>query len=624
MKPIETVLLVEDNPGDARLVLETFKEQDTHNTELIHVDCMRAAEKHLAEHVVDIILLDPGLPDALGLEAVQRAHAAAPRTPLVVLTGLDDEAMAVQALKEGAQDYLVKGQLETRALMRALRYASERKRMEWLKDDFVATVSHELRTPLTSISGSLGLLVGHWASTMPDSAARLLAIAHKNSQRLVRLINDILDIEKLEAGLNVFNFSRVDVRALINQTIEANRGFAESYDVRIRLCAGSMEAEVDADPDRLAQVVTNLLSNAIKFSPARSEVVIAVEKSSDVVRVSVRDHGPGVPPDFKQRIFERFAQADSTNSRQRGGTGLGLSIVKQIVERLHGEVGFDDAPGGGTIFYVDLPASDGSASWEVDLEASSSAARVLLCDDDRDTAIAARGRLQLAGFAVDFAFQDTAALERASAIRYAAVVIHLQLPDGDKRALVRGLRALAHYRKTPIIVISADPKQARDDIRSRDLNVSEWLGMPVDLEHLVQILATLIEWEPHRRPCILHVDDDHEVLTAVKEALHTIADVVSVDSVTSAREALLTHRVDLAVLDILLDANSGLELLPDLRDHKGNAIPIIIFSAKSEGLQCDEQINGVLTKSSTSLEDLAATIRHRLAHLPAVTIKEVA
>jgi signal transduction histidine kinase len=355
MKSIKTILLIEDNPGDARLVRETLNEQAPHYTELTHVGCMREAEKYLAEHTVDIILLDPGLPDAQGLQAVRRAHTAAPGVTLVVLTNLDDESLATQAMREGAQDYLVKGQIETRALLRALRYAIERKRLDQLKDEFVSTVSHELRTPLTSISASLGLLMGKAAGNLPDPMARLLAIAHTNSERLVRLVNDILDIEKMQSGRVVFNFARVDVRSLVEQAIEGNRELAESYGVRIRLEDTSAVCDVRADPDRLAQVVTNLLSNALKFSPAQDEVVVAIEEATDAVRISVRDHGAGISVDFKPHIFERFAQADATNVRQNGGTGLGLSIVKQIVDRLGGEVGFADAPGGGTIFHVALP-----------------------------------------------------------------------------------------------------------------------------------------------------------------------------------------------------------------------------------------------------------------------------
>jgi len=237
----------------------------------------------------------------------------------------------------------------------AIRNISVRKRLERLKDEFVATVSHELRTPLTSISGSLGLLTGTMAGNLPDATRRLLAIAHENSQRLVRLVNNILDINKLESGLVAFKFGRVEVRSLVERAIEANRGFAEHYGVRIRLDDAACFGDVRADPDRLTQVVTNLLSNSIKFSPADTQVLVKIEKRPGVIRLSVRDHGAGIPADFKPSVFEKFAQADTTNVRETGGTGLGLSIVKQIVDRLGGETGFTDAPGGGTVFHVELP-----------------------------------------------------------------------------------------------------------------------------------------------------------------------------------------------------------------------------------------------------------------------------
>jgi PAS domain S-box-containing protein len=232
---------------------------------------------------------------------------------------------------------------------------SERNRTERLKDEFVSNVSHELRTPLTSIAGALGLLVGNAGNTLPSSTLRLLKIAQANSQRLVRLVNSILDMEKIESGKVVFVLKQVEARTLVEQAIEANRGFADGFGVRIRLDAASETVDLRGDPDWLIQVVTNLLSNAIKFSPPGEEVVVAIEKRGGNIRVSVRDHGHGVPDDFKARIFEKFAQADATDARTNGGTGLGLNIVKQIVKRLGGEVGFGDAPGGGAIFHVELP-----------------------------------------------------------------------------------------------------------------------------------------------------------------------------------------------------------------------------------------------------------------------------
>jgi signal transduction histidine kinase len=352
---IKNVLLVEDNPGDARLLREMFSEDRSLKVELTCVSFMAEAEKHLAANVVDVVLLDLGLPDAQGLAAIRRARAAAPSIPLVVLTGMDDEELAAQSLQEGAQDYLIKGQIEIRGLLRALRYAGERKRLERLKDEFVSTVSHELRTPLTSITGSLGLLMGKAAGILPKSAERLLEIAHTNSVRLVRLVNDILDIEKLESGRAAFDLKRVGVGSLVGQMVEDIRGMAEGHQVKLRIEAAAAIDEVRADTDRLGQVITNLLSNAVKFSAPNDEVVITIANRADLVRISVRDHGPGISDEFKPHVFERFAQADATDARRKGGTGLGLSIVKGIVERLSGEVGFGDAPGGGTIFYVELP-----------------------------------------------------------------------------------------------------------------------------------------------------------------------------------------------------------------------------------------------------------------------------
>jgi PAS domain S-box-containing protein len=242
---------------------------------------------------------------------------------------------------------------------------SERLRIEGLKDEFVATVSHELRTPLTSIAGALNLLFNDAGGTLPMHVKRLLTIAHANSQRLVRLVNNILDIEKIESGKVVFVQKRVEVRSLVEEAIEANRGFADGFGVRIRLDPASAAGDIRGDPDWLLQVVTNLLSNAVKFSPAAEEVEVAIENLSGNIRISVRDHGHGVPEDFKYRIFEKFAQADVSDARQLGGTGLGLSIVKQIVTRLGGEVSFGDAPGGGAIFHVELPG------WQQETEAAS-------------------------------------------------------------------------------------------------------------------------------------------------------------------------------------------------------------------------------------------------------------
>jgi PAS domain S-box-containing protein len=514
--------------------------------------------------------------------------------------------------------------LESAEGILVIRDISARKHSERLKDEFVSTVSHELRTPLTSISSSLGLLAEQWASELPQSAARLLAIAHTNSQRLVRLINDILDIEKLESSRVVFNLSEVNLRSLVEHAIEENRGFADSYGVRVRLDAASAASEVNADPDRLAQVVTNLLSNAIKFSPAGEEVLVAVENNGNVVRVSVRDHGAGVPDDFKPHVFEKFSQADGTTSRQKGGTGLGLSIVKQIVERLGGKVGFDDAPGGGTIFHVELPAWNENIAGEVDLDSDPDAVRILLCEDDRDAAIVLRKALRRAGYAVDFAYTMSAGVVRMEAARYAAILVDLKLPGGDGIDLILRIRANAHHRDTPIIVIAGDPDWGRNDVRSSHLNILEWLRKPLDFEHLVLALKTALAPRQPKRLRILHVDDDGDVLALVAHALRSTADVISADSLVSARLVLATERIDVVVLDIAVGADSGLDLLPDLRDSLGDALPVIVFATNGAGVPCDEQVQATFSKSSASLDHLREEVRERLALLPTRPIMEAA
>ncbi len=232
---------------------------------------------------------------------------------------------------------------------------------EELKNQFLANMTHELRTPTTSIMGSVSLVASGAAGPLPERARGLLEIARTNGERLVRLINDILDLEKVEAGMMTFDLQHIDVRRLIEEEICRIQSFAAPYQVTVRLDPDAATGIVLADPGRLAQVMSNLLSNAIKFSPAGGEVTVAIATRAKRIRISVRDHGPGIPEAFRSRIFNKFIQVDKSDPRTRSGTGLGLCIVKQIVDHLKGEVGFEPAPGGGSVFYVTLPLDESYA-----------------------------------------------------------------------------------------------------------------------------------------------------------------------------------------------------------------------------------------------------------------------
>jgi len=232
---------------------------------------------------------------------------------------------------------------------------SELKASERLKDEFIANVSHELRTPLTSIHGSLGLLGGGVSGELSEASAKLVRIAQENSQRLIRLIDDILSIAKIESEKMQFHLQPVAINDLIALAIEANQDFAKQYGVRLQAQPGIREARVLADMDRLMQVLTNLLSNAVKHSLKGGVVLVDVQRQDGYWRVSVVDNGSGIPESFRDRIFSKFAQADGSDRRKGGGTGLGLSICKAIIDRLGGRIGFESESHVRTSFHFDLP-----------------------------------------------------------------------------------------------------------------------------------------------------------------------------------------------------------------------------------------------------------------------------
>jgi PAS domain S-box-containing protein len=232
---------------------------------------------------------------------------------------------------------------------------TERNRIDRMKSEFIATVSHELRTPLTSVRGVLGLLEGGVIGAMSEQAQHLVSVARNNCDRLVRLVNDVLDLERIESGKLVLRNRQLLMADVVAEATIANAAYGEQYGVAFRVARADPGATVYADRDKVDQILANLLSNAARFSPRDAAVDISVERRDGLVRTAVADRGPGIPEAFRDMMFERFAQADPSGSHAQGGTGLGLSIVKGLVEQMNGTVGCTDAPGGGTIVYFDLP-----------------------------------------------------------------------------------------------------------------------------------------------------------------------------------------------------------------------------------------------------------------------------
>jgi PAS domain S-box-containing protein len=346
---------------------------------------------------------------------------------------------------------------EITGYMGIARDVSEIKRMDRLKSEFISTVSHELRTPLTAISGALGIIVNGAAGVIPDTATKMLNIAHKNSLRLIHLVNDLLDMEKLTAGKMYFDLKSQAIVPIISQSIDANAAYAAQYQVKFVLNNGVRDdLRVLVDFQRLQQVLANYLSNAAKFSPPNEVIEIRVESVYNSVRVSVIDKGPGIPDEFRRRIFQKFSQADASDSRQKGGTGLGLAICKEIIERMGGRVGFISEVGQGSQFYFEIPFEESVFLPPTNSQRSATGERLLVIEDDPEVAELFATMLRAQNYRVDIAYSAQNAMERLALYAYKAITMDIELPDMSGIELIRQLRSDASTKNIPVIVISAN------------------------------------------------------------------------------------------------------------------------------------------------------------------------
>lgn len=363
---------------------------------------------------------------------------------------------------------------------------SELKRIDKMKSEFISTVSHELRTPLTAISGALGILTAGALGSMSEKVTRMLEIAYNNSQRLIHLVNDLLDMEKLVAGKMHFELVQQSLLPIIHQSIEANAAYAAQFQVTFKLDEESDDAMVSVDGLRLLQVLANYLSNAAKFSPQHEIVSVCVRRLFGVVRVTVTDKGKGIAPEFHNRIFSKFSQADSSDTRQKGGTGLGLAICKEIIERMGGKVGFDSVPGNGATFYFELPCEDFTRKTPSTLvDVSPDMKRVLIVEDDASIGQVWGSLLKQEGYEYDIVSVGAIAQQYLALRSYDLMILDLQLPDMDGVDIIRFIRDQELHRDNqqkamPILVISAMGDQAKENCPA-DLSANSiaWFVKPM-------------------------------------------------------------------------------------------------------------------------------------------------
>ncbi|GAB3482586.1 PAS domain S-box protein [Polaromonas eurypsychrophila] len=490
---------------------------------------------------------------------------------------------------------------------------TELKRIDRLKSEFVSTVSHELRTPLTSIRGSLGLISGGIAGQLPDAAMKLIGIAKNNCERLIRLINDILDIEKIESGQMRLDLQPMALIPLLTQAIAANEGYGLANQVSLILQCDEpeLQVQVNVEADRLTQVVTNLLSNALKFSPTGSTVEVRVTRAGLGVRVAVRDHGPGIPEEFRTRIFQKFSQADSSDTRLKGGTGLGLSISRALVESMGGSISFSSRLGEGTTFFFELPL------WHGTSEAAPLAprSRILVCETDVDVARLIAIMLDKAGFDSDLAHSAEQATALLAARSYAAMTLDLRLPGQTGGAFLNRLRQNDATRALPVIVISTLASDGQLQLDHKPSAVSDWLTKPIDEAQLESAMQRAMAALHGRKPRILHVEDDVDIQHIVAAIAADFATFEFANNLTEARQRLRDKPFDLVLLDLGLGSESGWDLV-ELIDSLQPRPALVVFSASEVLPDAGTRPDAMLVKASTSNADLLQTIQ-RVLKMPA-------
>ncbi|MCW8931383.1 MAG: PAS domain S-box protein [Gammaproteobacteria bacterium] len=489
---------------------------------------------------------------------------------------------------------------------------SERKHIEKMKNEFVSVVSHELRTPLTSISGSLGLIAGGVLGKLPDKVNDMISIAHKNSQRLTLMINDLLDIEKLAAGKMHFDMKVQYALPLIKQSISANQNYSNEKNVQLLLDQNDNDFQINVDEQRFMQVMSNLLSNAIKYSPENDIVQISVKKESSLLNISVKDNGPGISDEFKQVIFEKFAQADSSDTRQKGGTGLGLAITKELVENMNGSIGFESEQSEGSKFYFSLPIySSHHTNSELQFDnIKCKHQTILIIEDEPDIAHILSTMLQQEGYQTNIAYNGEEALKLLDNETYTAVTLDLVLPDMNGLDIIKKIRNQPNTSKLPIIVISAKMQEGKLEINGDFSNI-EWLAKPIKQELLINRLEEFIDKKQQSNIQLLFLSKD-TILDKAMSGLENekiITHIVS--NVSEAEQKIMNKNYDVFIIDSETNYIDIMSFIGLIKTHQKNYEIILLASDSLNHLQ-KESIEMDLFNSVISFEELLETIKLRI------------
>jgi len=483
-----------------------------------------------------------------------------------------------------------------------------------MKSEFIATVSHELRTPMTSIKGSLGLVLGGIAGTLPEDAKELLGIAQNNTDRLIRLINDILDISRIEAGKMEIKRAPLSVADSVHRAIRELEGFATQRSIILTADLPDDLPRAVADYDRLQQVLVNLLSNAIKFSDLHSNVLVTAGLDEDQIWVRVADQGAGIPKEHLASIFEKFHRVDNASTRKTGGTGLGLAICRAIVEEHGGRIWVDSEMGKGSAFTFTLPVE--AAPPEPQFPMAVGSKTVLVVDDDPDIVKLIMLSLEQEGFHTLGATSGDQALEIARTRKVDAITLDLLMPGMHGLEVARRLKEDPLTKAIPVVVVSAYTDGHESELVT--LGVSGVIGKPIDEDRLLatirQVLGSRADGEADK-PLVMVVDDDPDVRTIVGMMLERGG--YAVRTASDGQEAfriIMENRPDLLILDLMMPNLDGFQLVRLLRQRRWTQqIPLLVLTALdlTEGEKTLLRLGPTrhLTKGPALQEEIVSRVR---------------
>ena len=531
--------------------------------------------------------------------------------------GNKNHRFEIGGLRKNSQEFSMEVAVSTLAqqgnpvYVAVLQDISERKRVERMKSEFVSTVSHELRTPLTSISGAIGLVVKNAQHELNPKTAKMIDIAYKNCHRLTHLINDLLDMEKLEAGKLQFNMMPQLLMPLVEQAVEANAPGGAARGIQLNIKRSIPEAEVMVDSDRFVQIITNFLSNAIKFSPRGEIIEINATIKGGLAVISVQDFGPGISREFSTHVFQKFAQEDSSDTRDKGGTGLGLAISQELSERMGGEIGFDSDTETGARFYVKFPLLNVSQPAEGAHQNSIQRPRILVVEDEADISELLAIMLTRCGYEVDQAHTGQQALDALASHSYSAMTLDLALPDISGLEIIRLTREQTQTAHLPIIVVSAKMEAGRLEING-DFSDIDWLAKPLNEDLLLNRLAKQINGNAQKQMQVLHIEDDTDLQDVIRGMAGDNFQFTAATTLSEACGAIETQTFDAIILDLALPDGSGWDLLPLIKKKQQQA-RVVLLTGTEPSLEQIRNVEASLLKTRISARELIDALGSRVA-----------